>query len=218
MTPDERLKRYTLAGREQSGVCADLIFLAGPARAGPVADRSEDRVGSKPVQVRTAAVADCMLRAWHADVPNDELAHLVKDASRAFSRSLQLRLAEHGVAVGHWAFLRILWRSDGITQHALSVEAGVMEPTTLTALRAMESLGYLVREQLPDNHKNIYVKLTPAGRRLKRRLVPLAESVNDVACTGLSAAELAVMRSCLLRMIDNLATDGRARVGRNGQR
>ena len=45
------------------------------------------------------------------------------------------------MSFGHWTFLRILWEHDGLTQRALSEEAGVMEPTTFTALKAMERLG-----------------------------------------------------------------------------
>jgi MarR family transcriptional regulator, organic hydroperoxide resistance regulator len=168
---------------------------------------AEDRLRSSTAQLDNGSAAARLLRSWRDDVPNDQLAHVVKDAARAFSRSLQLRLAEQGVAVGHWTFLRILWRRDGLTQRELSIEAGVMEPTTLTALRAMESLGYLVREQLPGNRKNIYVRLTPMGRRLKRKLVPLAVSVNETACDGLSEQELTTARQCLLAMIENLLRD-----------
>ena len=56
-------------------------------------------------------------------------------------RALQARLAAHGVTFGHWTFLRILWEGDGLTQRELSDEAGVMEPTTFAALKAMERLG-----------------------------------------------------------------------------
>lgn len=135
------------------------------------------------------------------------MAHLVKDATRAFLRALQARLAKHGVQMGHWTFLRILWEKDGVTKRELSVEAGVMEPTTFVALRAMESLGYVKLEQLPDNRRNVYVYLTPLGKRLKKLLVPLAEDVNAVAMRGLSAADIASARRSLLVMIDNLARD-----------
>ena len=57
-----------------------------------------------------------ILRHWREAVPNDRLAHLVKDATRALVRALQMRLGEHGVSFGHWTFLRILWESDGLTQ------------------------------------------------------------------------------------------------------
>lgn len=148
-----------------------------------------------------------ILRHWQQAVPNDRLAHLVKDATRALLRALQMRLAGHGVSIGHWTFLRILWEADGITQRELSERAGVMEPTTLSALRAMEKLGFIARRQLPDSRKKIYVFLTPRGRLLKRSLVPLAEEVNDVAVRGVAAADVAATRRTLLTALENLARD-----------
>src|SRR5688572_10467455 len=76
--------------------------------------------------------------------PSDErLAHLTKDAWRGFVRALQARLAAHRVPFGQWTFLRILWERDGLTQRELSAEAGVTEPSTFAAIRAMEKLGYV---------------------------------------------------------------------------
>src|SRR4051794_34773593 len=139
-----------------------------------------------------------ILRHWREAVPNDRLAHLVKDATRALVRALQVRLVEHEVSFGHWSFLRVLWEHDGITQRELSREAGVMEPTTFTALQALERLGYIERRQLPENRKNIYVHLTPKGRALKDKLVPMAEEVNRIAVHGVDAAQLAAARAVLL--------------------
>src|SRR5205823_11242484 len=91
-----------------------------------------------------------ILRHWREAVPNDRLAHLVKDATRAFVRALQMRLAAHKVSFGHWTFLRILWEGDGLTQRELSDEAGVQEPTTFAALKAMQRLGYVARRRVGD--------------------------------------------------------------------
>ena len=135
-----------------------------------------------------------LLRHWREAVPNDRMAHLVKDATRSFLKALQTRLASHDVQLGHWTFLRILWEKDGLTKRELSAEAGVMEPTTVVALRAMESLGYVVLKQLPENRKNVYVHLSQKGKRLRKLLVPLAEEVNAMAMQGLSQAEVATTR------------------------
>ena len=148
-----------------------------------------------------------ILRHWREAVPDDRLAHLVKDATRALVRALSTRLAEHGVSFGHWAFLRVLWERDGITQRELSAEAGVMEPTTFAAVKAMERLGYVKRRQARDNRKNVYVHLTPAGRALKKRLVPLAEEVNRIAVKGLPRSDVVRVRRALLAIIENLVRD-----------
>jgi DNA-binding MarR family transcriptional regulator len=146
-----------------------------------------------------------VLRHWREAVPDDRIAHLVKDATRALVRALQTRLSDHSVSFGHWTFLRILWVRDGLTQRQLSDEAGVMEPTTVTAIRAMEELGYVTRRQLPENRKNIYVYLTPKGRSLEEKLVPMAEEVNHVALAGVSARDAKTARAVLMAMIENLA-------------
>ena len=149
--------------------------------------------------------ADVILRHWREAVPNDRLAHLVKDATRGLIRALTMRLAEHRVSFGHWAFLRILWETNGLTQRELSLQAGVMEPTTFAAIKAMEKLGYVQRRQKPSSRKNVYVFLTPAGRALKSKLVPFPEAVNEIAVRGIPAADVAVTRKTLLAMIENLA-------------
>lgn len=148
-----------------------------------------------------------ILKHWREAVPNDRLAHLVKDATRALLRALQMRLTAHDVSLGHWTYLRILWEKDGLTQRELSEEAGVMEPTTFSALNAMEKLGYVARRQMPGNRKNVHVFLTPKGRQLKDRLVRLAEEVNRIAVAGVPAEHIAATRQTLLAIIENLARE-----------
>ncbi|MGE3247608.1 MAG: MarR family winged helix-turn-helix transcriptional regulator [Beijerinckiaceae bacterium] len=154
---------------------------------------------------------EAVLRHWREAVPDDRLAHLVKDAARGATRALQVRLAEFGVAFGHWVFLRILWVRDGLTQRELSEEAGLMEPTTFSALVAMEKLGYIERRRLPHSRKNMYVFLTPAGRALETVLVPLAEDVNRIMVGDLDGADVATARRVLLAIIENLVADDAAR-------
>jgi len=135
------------------------------------------------------------------------VAHLVKDATRALVRALQMRLAEHAVSFVHWTFLRILWGTDGLTQRELSMRAGVMDPTTFAAVKAMETPGYVERQQMLDNKKNVHVFLTAEGRALKDRLVPLAEEVNEISVAGLSERDIKTARKVLLAVIENLADD-----------
>lgn len=155
----------------------------------------------------TDAATQVILRHWREAVPDDRLAHLVKDATRALLRALQMRLADHSVSIGHWTFLRILWERDGLTQRELSEQAGLMESTTFSAVTAMEKLGYVTRRHAPGNRKKMHVFLTARGRRLKDRLVPLAEEVNRVAVQGIAEADIAVTRRALLAVIENLARD-----------
>ncbi len=151
--------------------------------------------------------AQVLIDHWRDAVPDDRLAHLIRDVSRAFLRSLGLRLDKHAIPIGHWTFLRVLWESDGITQKELSEKVGVMEPTTFTAMKSMEALGYIERVQLPPNRKNVYIYLTREGRALKKKLVPLAVETNVISAQGIAEGDLLTTRRVLLQMLENLAGD-----------
>ncbi|MHB0806621.1 MarR family winged helix-turn-helix transcriptional regulator [Stutzerimonas nitrititolerans] len=152
--------------------------------------------------------AQQVLRHWREEVPDDRLAHLVRDAARLLTRSLQLRLAEHDVSFGHWAFLRVLWVTEGLTQRELSDQVGLMEPTTFTALKAMEAQGLIERRFQNGNRKKIYIYLTPKGQALKDVLIPIAEELNEVAVRGLSDDDIKTVHRALLGIIENLVEAG----------
>jgi DNA-binding MarR family transcriptional regulator len=115
------------------------------------------------------------------------------------------------VSFGHWTFLRILWARDGLTQRELSDEAGVMEPSTHAAIKAMEKLGYVKRARAPDNRKTVYVVLTSKGRALERKLVPLARATNRDAVRGCSAAEVQTAKRVLIAVRENLLRENKSR-------
>ena len=187
---------------------ARIRSMPRPSKTAIARKGAEASARSGPEQ-KVAAAGDTqrLLRHWRDAVPNDRMAHLVKDATRALVRALQTRLAQHEVPFGHWTFLRILWEKDGLTQRELSREAGVMEPTTFTALKAMESRGYILRRQLAGNRRKVHIFLTARGRALKRTLVPLAEAVNRIAVRGVTSADVAATRRTLMNLLVNLARD-----------
>lgn len=157
-----------------------------------------------------------LLHHWREVLPHDRLAHLIRDVARMQMRALQQRLAMHDVSFGHWTFLRILWVNDGLTQRELSESAGVMEPTTFSAVKAMEAAGLIERRQLAGNRKNVHVFLTDKGRALEPLLVPMAEEVNAVSMRGMPPRTIDTVRKALLGMIENLAAEdpGRTIVGK----
>ena len=82
------------------------------------------------------------------------LGYLVRDANRAFQRLLERRISPHGVTRGQWYFLRVLWEEDGLSQRELSARVGMMEPTTVIALRGMEKAGLIRRVRSTDDRRD----------------------------------------------------------------
>jgi len=140
--------------------------------------------------------------------PGQSLGYLVRDTFRAFTRELETRIAAEGVSIGQWYFLRALWEEDGLTQRDLSRRVGMMEPTTVTAVNAMESKGLVRRVRDESDRRKMKVLLTPHGSALKERLLPCAKDVNELAASGLSEDEVATLRRLLDRARRNLGSHG----------
>ena len=155
----------------------------------------------------TAPKSEADARKWRDSIENDRISFLVKEASRGFTRSLQVRLTEHGVSFGHYVFLRVLWVEDGITQRELSTRVGLKESTACRAIHSLNKLGYITRVKKPGNNKRVYVFLTPRGRWLKMSLMPVREEIASVAMQGITAADMTVVRRALVHIIDNLMAD-----------
>ena len=150
---------------------------------------------------------EIILSHWKNGVPDDRIAHLIKDATRALVRSLQNELKKYGVPFSQWAILRVLWTQDGLSQRELSSMAGIMESTTANVVRQMETKGYILRRHLGKNKRKRHVFLTLKGRKLEKKLVPLAEEVNKKARKNIAQEEIKLLRNCLLTMIANLGSE-----------
>ena len=75
---------------------------------------------------------------------------------------------------GQWYFLRVLWTEDGLSQRELSARVGMMEPTTVIALRSMEKSGLIRRVRSADDRRKVLVWLTPKAKRLRDELLGVA--------------------------------------------
>jgi DNA-binding MarR family transcriptional regulator len=136
--------------------------------------------------------------------PSRSSGYLVRDAHRAFQRVLERRIAPFGVTRGHWYFLRALWVEDGLTQRELSARVGMMEPTTVIALKGLEKAGLVRRARSRKDARRVHVWLTPLGRRLERQLLPVAREIVREAERGVGRRNIAVFRGVIARITKNL--------------
>src|SRR6185503_4090721 len=132
------------------------------------------------------------------------LGYLVRHANRAFQRLLEKRITPHGVTRGQWYFLRVLWEQDGLSQRELSARVGMMEPTTVIALRGMEKSGLIRRARSTADKRVTLVHLTAKARRMRDRLLAISQGVNEQGALGLGEAELVAFRRVIARMTKNL--------------
>jgi DNA-binding MarR family transcriptional regulator len=119
--------------------------------------------------------------------PQSSSGYLVRDAHR-----------------GQWYFLRVLWITDGLSQRELSARVGMMEPTTVIALRSMEKSGLIRRVRGDDDRRKVRVFLTAKAKRLRGELLGVARTITAEAEEGIAPRDLAAFRRIVARMTKNL--------------
>ncbi|MCZ6721103.1 MAG: MarR family transcriptional regulator [Alphaproteobacteria bacterium] len=137
-------------------------------------------------------------------VIEQNLGHLVALTARLFARTLQVRFADFGVAVGQWPILMFLWEEDELSQRELSRRIQIEEPTAARTLARMERDGLVRRARNARDRREIRVSLTDKGNALRDELIPCAQEVNARATHGLSEADKARLASLLQYMIARL--------------
>jgi DNA-binding MarR family transcriptional regulator len=103
-----------------------------------------------------------------------ELAMLLRKAYLSFHRRANARAIKLGVTADQFVVLTMLAEEEGITQITI-VERTASDPNTLTAiLRLLERQGLVRREAHAHDGRARCVFLTPAGRRMQKRVAKQA--------------------------------------------
>lgn len=143
-----------------------------------------------------------------SDLPfENSVGYQIRVTHRLVQRYLQSKIEPHGVTLGMWYFLRALWHEDGMTQRELSRRLGTMEPTTLTAIAAMERAGLVTRLRNEADRRKLNVFLTEKGQALKPLLLPLAVEVVHAATDGFSPAEVRQFLKFLAAIQENVGRE-----------
>jgi MarR family transcriptional regulator, organic hydroperoxide resistance regulator len=132
---------------------------------------------------------------------------LIVDTARFVKRSLYIRIGQHGVRGAYWQFLHSLWQEDGVTQRELSGRLGLMEPSVLEMLRAMERDGLVRRERDTVDRRKIRVYLTDTAKRLETKLMKIAEANGEMMTRHISGADEVKLRQLLGTVRQTLADD-----------
>jgi MarR family transcriptional regulator, organic hydroperoxide resistance regulator len=143
------------------------------------------------------------------------IGHQVRWTHRALQRELETRIRPFGITLGMWYFLRALWEEDGLSQRELSDRAGTTEPTTVTALHAMEKRGLVVRVPNTEDRRKSNIYLTKPARDLRELLLLTAREVNRAAADNLSRAEVEALKRLLTKIRANLIATGAARAAKD---
>ena len=133
------------------------------------------------------------------------IGYLLRDSARRILNNLTARLEPHGITLPQYFVLRELWQEEGLTQREVANRVGVLEPTMVTTLDALERLGLIVRVRSTTDRRKTHVQLTPEGRTMRDTLHGYASDVLERALSGISDDEIATLRRLLQQIKGNLA-------------
>jgi MarR family transcriptional regulator, organic hydroperoxide resistance regulator len=142
-------------------------------------------------------------RGYDADT-SQSIGYLLRDTSRRILSDLTALLEPHGISLPQYFVLRELWREEGLTQREVANRVGVLEPTMVTTLDALERLALIARVRSTADRRKTHVQLTAEGRTLRDTLQGYAARVLDRGLDGVSADDIAALRSTLKRIKANL--------------
>jgi len=139
-----------------------------------------------------------------ADDTNESIGYLLRDASRRILGAMTKELEAHGLSLPQYFVLRELYQEEGLTQRELANRVGVLEPTIVATLDALEKRELIERVRSTTDRRKVGVMLTPAGNAVRDTLLGYAATVLDRALAGLTATEIAAMRATLKRIKGNV--------------
>lgn len=137
----------------------------------------------------------------------DTIGFLLSDATRTMTRTFSARIATHGVGMGIFQFLRILWEDDGLTQVELAQRTRMRGASAAGALHELERRGFVRRVLDRHDRRKVRVLLTARGRKLYDLVMPDIEATNRIMLTGFTAAEQKTLKHMLHRMRQNLVPE-----------
>lgn len=129
----------------------------------------------------------------------------VVQTAHAFERSLNERLAPHGVTYRQWQVLGCLAMESELSQVELAERMRIEPPTLVGILDRMERDGWIERRQsLVDRRKKI-VTATDRARPAWKKIVAFAHDVRREATAGLSEHDVNELDRILCQVRENLA-------------
>src|SRR5580693_6878880 len=120
------------------------------------------------------------------------------------TRAINACLRPYSLDYSRWRVLAVLQEHSGATMGQLADLTSVDRTTLTRTLGLMEEARLVARQERESDRRSLVISLTPKGRQMFARILPLTLAETDRALTGFSSAEIAALRDRLRRIANNL--------------
>lgn len=126
----------------------------------------------------------------------------VYSAGHAFNRVYQPLLEQLGLTYPQYLVMIALWSKDNQTVGELGGQLFLESSTLTPLLKRLETTGYLNRTRDPADERQVRIRLTGAGRALKKKAREIPRCILEA--TGLSLADLRRLQRQISALRENL--------------
>ena len=138
---------------------------------------------------------------------DDYLPYLINRVGFALVESFTASaLTQNGLSIAMWRVLAALSNNGEQRQVDLVTMTSIDASTMSRLVSRLVRSGLVTRSRSAKSSREVVVELSPKGRTLVARLIPIAKKLEQTAAAGLPAKELAVAKRALGRMYDNLVS------------
>jgi DNA-binding MarR family transcriptional regulator len=132
------------------------------------------------------------------------LPYLLNRAGARIASAFGEEMRRLGTSLQAWRVLAALRERDGRRMGDLSTTTSI-EVSTLTRLvDNMEKTGLVARRRDANDTRAVLLHVTAAGKKLTRRIVPIAERYEKVALKGFGPADAEMLKVALRRLYANM--------------
>lgn len=135
-------------------------------------------------------------------VLDDQLCFALYTASRAMTSAYRDGLGQLGLTYTQYLVLLLLWEHDSLPMSRIGERLHLDSATLSPLLKRMAQQQLLTRTRSVADERTVEISCTAAGRELRERVRAVQARVEQ--STELSGRELAIMRTDLHRLADQL--------------
>jgi DNA-binding MarR family transcriptional regulator len=123
--------------------------------------------------------------------------------SRRARSDIQAALAEHGLATSDYGVVVALADFGELSQQQLADRLDADKSHVVRLIDQLEQRGLVTRAADPTDRRRHRIELTPAGRKLSRAVMPIAETAEAAHLETLSASERRTLADLLRRVLES---------------
>jgi len=138
-----------------------------------------------------------------------QLCFAVYSAAHAYNRLYRPLLDRLRLTYPRYLVLLVLWEMDGPTVKALGERLYLDSGTLTPLLKRLEAAGLLARERSADDERQVFIRLTDAGRKLKAEAAGIPPIIGGAF--GGSQQDAKLLKETLIDLRDRL--NGKAATG-----